>query len=183
MLFRFRKARAQLGYMAQKFSLYTSLSVMQNLRFFGAVYGLRKEKLRERLDYCTEKFELGAYLNHKTGELPLGVKQRLSMACATLHEPSFLFLDEPTSGVDPFARRSFWMQINEMAAAGVTIIVTTHFMDEAQYLHRMVIMNRGKVIAQGSPEELKLAAVSPLCPHPTMEDAFIHFITRKGENT
>lgn len=177
-----RKARAQLGYMAQKFSLYTSLSVMQNLRFFGAVYGLRKEKLRKRLDYCTEKFELGAYLNHKTGELPLGVKQRLSMACATLHEPAFLFLDEPTSGVDPFARRAFWMQINEMAAAGVTIIVTTHFMDEAQYLHRMVIMNRGKVIAQGSPEELKLAAVSPLCPHPTMEDAFIHFITRKGEN-
>ena len=177
-----RAARAQLGYMAQKFSLYTSLTVIQNLRFFGAVYGLRKEKLRERLAYCTEKFELGAYLNQKTGELPLGVKQRLSMACATLHEPAFLFLDEPTSGVDPFARRAFWMQINEMAAAGVTIIVTTHFMDEAQYLHRMVIMNRGKVIAQGSPEALKQAAATPLCPHPTMEDAFIHFITQKGEN-
>ena len=115
-------------------------------------------------------------------ELSGGQKQRVAIARALAMNPEIILLDEPTSGVDPFARRAFWMQINEMAAAGVTIIVTTHFMDEAQYLHRMVIMNRGKVIAQGSPEALKQAAATPLCPHPTMEDALIHFITQKGEN-
>jgi ABC-2 type transport system ATP-binding protein len=103
------------------------------------------------------------------------------MACATLHHPEFLFLDEPTSGVDPFARREFWEEINDMALRGVTIIVTTHFMDEAQYLHRMVIMDRGRVIAEGSPEELKRQASTSSLPNPDMEEAFIHFISRQEE--
>lgn len=175
-----RKIRSRIGYMAQKFSLYPNLTVLQNLRFFGAVYGLPARRLRAAIEDAAERYELRGVLNSRSGELPLGTKQRLSMACATLHEPDFLFLDEPTSGVDPLARRSFWRRINEMAAAGVTIIVTTHFMDEAQYTNRMVIMNRGRVIAQGSPDELKRAAASPSCPDPTMEDAFIHFLTEKG---
>ncbi len=171
-----REARSHLGYMAQKFSLYGTLSVRQNLRFFASVYGLRGEHRKQRMAEVAERFDLLPYMNHSAGALPLGIRQRLSMACATLHEPEFLFLDEPTSGVDPFARREFWEEINEMAAAGVTIIVTTHFMDEAQYLHRMVIMNQGRVIAEGTPEELKAAAASAENPHPTMEDAFIHYI-------
>ncbi len=173
-----REARAHLGYMAQKFSLYGTLSVRQNLRFFASVYGLNGARRRQRMAEVAERFELLPFMNHAAGPLPLGIRQRLSMACATLHEPEFLFLDEPTSGVDPFARREFWEEINEMAAAGVTIIVTTHFMDEAQYLHRMVIMNQGRVIAEGTPEELKAAAATPANPQPTMEDAFIHYINR-----
>ncbi len=171
-----REARAHLGYMAQKFSLYGTLSVRQNLRFFASVYGLKGKRRAQRMEEQAVRYDLLPYLGHAAGPLPLGIRQRLSMACATLHEPEFLFLDEPTSGVDPFARREFWEEINEMAAAGVTIIVTTHFMDEAQYLHRMVIMNRGRVIAQGTPEELKERAASAENPHPTMEDAFIHYI-------
>ncbi len=171
-----REARAHLGYMAQKFSLYGMLTVRQNLRFFASVYGLRGKLRQQRIDDAAERFELLPHMEHAAGALPLGIRQRLSMACATLHEPEFLFLDEPTSGVDPFARREFWEEINEMAAAGVTIVVTTHFMDEAQYLHRLVIMNQGRVIAEGSPEELKAAAASAANPHPTMEDAFIHYI-------
>ncbi len=171
-----REARAHLGYMAQKFSLYGSLSVRQNLSFFASVYGLKGKKRAQRIEEQAARFDLLPYMGHTAGTLPLGIRQRLSMACATLHEPEFLFLDEPTSGVDPFARREFWEEINEMAAAGVTIIVTTHFMDEAQYLHRMVIMNRGRVIAHGTPEELKARAANAINPHPTMEDAFIHYI-------
>ncbi len=171
-----REARAHLGYMAQKFSLYGMLTVRQNLRFFASVYGLKGERRRQRLEEVAARFDLLGQMEHAAGTLPLGIRQRLSMAAATLHEPEFLFLDEPTSGVDPFARREFWEEINEMAAAGVTIIVTTHFMDEAQYLHRMVIMNQGRVIAEGTPEALKAAAATPQNPQPTMEDAFIHYI-------
>ncbi len=175
-----REARAHLGYMAQKFSLYGTLTVRQNLRFFASVYGLKGERRKRRMAEVAERFDLLPHMERSAGALPLGIRQRLSMAAATLHEPEFLFLDEPTSGVDPFARREFWEEINEMAAAGVTIIVTTHFMDEAQYLHRMVIMNQGRVIAEGTPEELKAAAATVDNPHPTMEDAFIHYIDHGG---
>lgn len=171
-----RKARAHIGYMAQKFSLYSDISVLQNLQFFATVYNLKGKYREERIARAIDRYSLSPHLRRNAGNLPLGVKQRLSMACATLHDPEFLFLDEPTSGVDPFARRAFWEEINEMSARGVTIIVTTHFMDEAQYLHRMVIMNSGKVIAHGSPEELKAAVATPQMPEPSMEDAFIHFI-------
>ena len=140
------------------------------------MYGLKGNTKSKRISQAIARFELAPYLHAPSGGLPVGLRQRLSLACATLHRPLFLFLDEPTSGVDPFARRYFWELINEWSAQGITIIVTTHFMDEAQYLHRMVIMNKGEVIAQGTPEELKQAAATDSTPHPTMEDAFIHFI-------
>jgi ABC-2 type transport system ATP-binding protein len=176
-----RRARSHIGYMAQKFSLYSNLTVKQNLNFFASIYGLKGDKRKNHLDGSIEKYDLERWMHHRSGSLPLGVKQRLSMACATLHHPEFLFLDEPTSGVDPFARREFWEEINDMALRGVTIIVTTHFMDEAQYLHRMVIMDRGRVIAEGSPEELKRQASTSSLPNPDMEEAFIHFISRQEE--
>lgn len=177
-----RRARAHLGYMAQKFSLYGHLTVLQNLRFFASVYGLKHTAAQTRIHELAERYGLEHWLRRNAAALPLGLRQRLSMACAVLHRPDFLFLDEPTSGVDPFARRAFWQEINAMAAQGVTIIVTTHFMDEAQYLHRLVIMNHGRVIAQGSPEALKAAAAAPGCPAPTMEEAFIHYIGKGGES-
>lgn len=175
-----RRARAHLGYMAQKFSLYGNLTVEQNLRFFASVYGLKGEAAERRIAELAENYELTSRLRCGAASLPQGLKQRLSMACAVLHRPEFLFLDEPTSGVDPFARRAFWHEMNAMAAQGVTIIVTTHFMDEAQYMHRLVIMNRGRVIAEGEPEALKAAAASADCPSPTMEEAFIRYIEREG---
>jgi ABC-2 type transport system ATP-binding protein len=176
-----RRARSHIGYMAQKFSLYSNLTVKQNLNFFASIYGLKGDERKNHLNESIEKYDLERWMHHRSGTLPLGVKQRLSMACATLHHPEFLFLDEPTSGVDPFARREFWEEINDMALRGVTIIVTTHFMDEAQYLHRMVIMDRGRVIAEGSPEELKRQASTSSLPNPDMEEAFIHFISRQEE--
>lgn len=176
-----RRARAHLGYMAQQFSLYRNLSVLQNLRFFASVYGLKPSEAGHRIRELAERYGLGPWLHRNAAALPLGLRQRLSMACAVLHDPALLFLDEPTSGVDPFARRAFWQEINAMAAKGVTIIVTTHFMDEAQYLHRLVIMNHGKVIAQGHPEELKAAAATQSHPQPTMEEAFIHYVEQGGK--
>lgn len=175
-----RRAREHIGYMAQKYALYANLSAEQNLAFFAAVYGLRGAQREQRIAEAVQSYHLTPYLRGASGMLPPGIKQRLSMACATLHRPEFLFLDEPTSGVDPFVRREFWEKINEMAARGVTIIVTTHFMDEAQYMHRMVIMNQGRVIAGGTPEELKTAAATPDNPQPTMEDAFIRYIREGG---
>lgn len=175
-----RRARAHLGYMAQKFSLYGNLTVEQNLRFFASVYGLKGAEAEQRMAELAENYELGPWLHRGAASLPQGLRQRLSMACAVLHRPEFLFLDEPTSGVDPLARRDFWQEINAMAAQGVTIIVTTHFMDEAQYLHRLVIMNHGRVIAEGEPEQLKAAAAGPDCPEPTMEEAFIRYIEKGG---
>ncbi len=176
-----RRARAHLGYMAQQFSLYRNLSVLQNLRFFASVYGLKPSEAGHRIRELAERYGLGPWLHRNAAALPLGLRQRLSMACAVLHDPALLFLDEPTSGVDPFARRAFWQEINAMAAKGVTIIVTTHFMDEAQYLHRLVIMNHGKVIAQGHPEDLKAAAATQSHPQPTMEEAFIHYVEQGGK--
>lgn len=173
-----RKARERIGYMAQKFSLYGTLSVRQNLDFFAGVYGLSGHLKKERITDAIEGFSLADYINSPSGSLPPGIKQRLSLACAVMHRPSFLFLDEPTSGVDPIARREFWDRINAMADCGVTVIVTTHFMDEAQYLHRMVIINRGKSIAVGSPDEIKRAGATPENPEPTMEEAFISLIEK-----
>ncbi|MGN0836928.1 MAG: ATP-binding cassette domain-containing protein, partial [Akkermansia sp.] len=174
------RARRQLGYMAQKFSLYADLSVASNLAFFAAVYGLRGARKRERTAAVMEHFHLMPYADRPARELPQGIRQRLSLAAATLHEPSFLFLDEPTSGVDPLTRREFWAEINAMSARGITVIVTTHFMDEAQYVHRLVMMNRGQVVAEGTPQELCAAAASPELPRPSMEDAFIHLMAKGG---
>ena len=170
------RARGRMGYMAQRFSLYVELTVLQNLRFFASAYGLDRNRSRRRIDWALQAFELADYANAGSGNLPLGYKQRLAMAAALLHEPDILFLDEPTSGVDPLARREFWQRINALAEAGVTILVTTHFMAEANYCDRLVIMAEGEVLAAGTPAEMKARFRSNTLPDPTMEDAFIALI-------
>ncbi len=170
------RARSRLGYMAQRFSLYLDLTVIQNLRFFASAYGLSRAKGKERIAWALEGFELAEYASANARDLPLGFKQRLAMAAALMHEPDILFLDEPTSGVDPLARREFWQRINALAETGVTILVTTHFMDEANYCDRLVIMAEGEVLAQGTPAEMKDRFRSADHPDPTMEDAFIGLI-------
>ncbi len=170
-------ARGRLGYMAQKFSLYGDLSVLQNLRFFAAAYGLRGTRRVERINWALNEFELNDYANATSRDLPLGFKQRMALACALMHEPDVLFLDEPTSGVDPLARREFWRRINALADQGVTVLVTTHFMDEAEYCDRLVIMAQGRILATGTSEELKTASRTTALPSPTMEDAFVSLIT------
>lgn len=162
-------ARSNLGYMAQKFSLFSTLSVMQNLKFFSGIYGLRGENKMYRINKMIEVFELNQYLKQNAGDLPLGFKQRLALACAIMHNPPILFLDEPTSGVDPLTRREFWNHINSMVEKGVTVMVTTHFMDEAEYCDRIALIYQGQAIKIGTPDELKNKGE-------TMEDAFIRLI-------
>lgn len=175
-------ARSRLGYMAQRFSLYVNLTVRENLNFFASAYGLDRVRRRQRIDWVLEAFELTHYRNSHSGDLPLGYKQRLAMAAALMHEPDILFLDEPTSGVDPLARREFWQRINALADAGVTVLVTTHFMDEANYCDRLVIMADGEVLAEGTPAALKSRFRSSALPSPTMEDAFIGLIERRQQD-
>lgn len=170
------EARNRLGYMAQKFSLYGDLSVTQNLDFFAGVYGLKGARRRDKIGLVTDIFDFGRYAHQSAKDLPLGHKQRLALACAVMHEPEALFLDEPTSGVDPITRREFWTHINGLVEKGVTILVTTHFMDEAEYCDRISLIYRGKSIALGSPDELKARVASADNPDPTMEDAFIALV-------
>ncbi|MDR3087772.1 MAG: ATP-binding cassette domain-containing protein [Azoarcus sp.] len=169
-------AKNRLGYMAQKFSLYGLLSVRQNLAFFAGVYGLRGAQRRGRMDEMVETFELGPFLDAAPEALSLGYKQRLALSCALMHRPPVLFLDEPTSGVDPITRREFWTHINGLVRKGVTVLVTTHFMDEAEYCDRVALMYRGKVIALDTPDALKRRVVAPEGRETTMEDAFIGLI-------
>ncbi len=169
-------ARGRLGYMAQKFSLYGDLSVRTNLDFFAGVYGFSGAKRRDAVDRVIAAFDLTPYLKTNAGELPLGFKQRLALSCATLHSPPVLFLDEPTSGVDPLTRREFWGFINAMIGGGVTVMVTTHFMDEAEYCDRVALIYRGKSIATGTPDALQASVKSAALPNPTLEDAFIALI-------
>ncbi len=169
-------ARGRLGYMAQKFSLYGDLSVRQNLDFFGGVYGLTGAKKRGAIDRAIAAFDLTPHLKTNAAELPLGFKQRLALSCAILHSPPVLFLDEPTSGVDPITRREFWGFINAMVGSGVTVMVTTHFMDEAEYCDRVALIYRGKSIATGTPDALQASVKSAALPSPTLEDAFIALI-------
>ena len=166
-------ARGRIGYMAQKFSLYADLSVLENLRFFASAYRLRDPQRRARIAWAIEEFGLGPHADAVSRELPLGFKQRLALACALMHQPQILFLDEPTSGVDPLARREFWRRINALAESGVTVLVTTHFMEEAEYCDRLAVLAQGRVLAAGDPDSLKARARSAAHPEPTMEDAFI----------
>jgi ABC-2 type transport system ATP-binding protein len=169
-------ARQQIGYVAQKFSLYGQLSVIENLDFFGSAYGLRGSRKRERIEWALGQFELHQHSRLPSAQLPGGFKQRLSMAAALLHEPETLFLDEPTSGVDPLARREFWRRITSLAQQGVTVIVTTHFMEEAEYCDRIAIMDAGRVLADGTPAEVRCHAHPTPGHAPTMEDAFIAIV-------
>ena len=170
-------ARAQLGYMAQKFSLYGNLSVRQNLDFFAGAYDLGRAEAVRAIDRAVEVFDLARVLGQDAGTLPLGYKQRLALACAVLHEPPVLFLDEPTSGVDPVMRREFWTHINGLVEKGVTVLVTTHFMDEAEYCDEVTLIYRALQIATGTPDDLKAKAARLAgADDPTMEDAFIALI-------
>jgi ABC-2 type transport system ATP-binding protein len=177
------EAKSQLGYMAQKFSLYGLLSVLQNLEFSAGVYGLAGEEKRTRIAEMIEIFHLEPYLHSPPNDLPLGFKQRLALACAVIHHPPVLFLDEPTSGVDPITRREFWTHINAMVQKGVTVLVTTHFMDEAEYCDRVALMHQSRLIALDTPDGLKARVQAEGRALPTMEETFIALIEDSEKNT
>ena len=151
--------RQHIGYMSQKFSLYNDLQVVENLRFFGGLYGVSASELTDRIRWTIEMAGLTGRESDLVGTLATGWKQRLALGCAVLHRPPILFLDEPTSGVDPIARRQFWELIHWMAGEGVTVFVSTHYMDEAEYCNRLVLISHGRLVAQGTPTELKRSAL------------------------
>ncbi|HQU15816.1 MAG: ABC transporter ATP-binding protein [Chromatiales bacterium 21-64-14] len=169
-------ARRRIGYMSQKFSLYGNLSVAENLQFFASAYGLSGQRHRERIRRALVEFSLEESRDVTSADLSLGFKQRLALACALMHEPQILFLDEPTSGVDPLARRGFWQRINHVAEQGVTVLVTTHFMEEAEYCDRLAIMAAGEILALGTPAQIREQARGTQRPDLSMEDAFIALI-------
>ncbi|HVJ04440.1 MAG TPA: ABC transporter ATP-binding protein [Candidatus Saccharimonadales bacterium] len=153
------RVRQNIGYMSQKFSLYNDLTVEENIRFFGGMYQVPDSEMAERLQWVIRMAGLEGREKALTSTLAVGWKQRLALGCAVLHKPAVLFLDEPTSGVDPISRRDFWELIHEMASTGVTVFVTTHYMDEAEYCNRLMLIYRGKIVASGSPAELKRTAM------------------------
>ena len=170
------EARRRLGYVAQKFSLYGQLSVRENLDFFAGAYGIRGKARHARIRAVVDDFSLERYLDMPAERLPGGYKRRLAMAVALLHEPAILFLDEPTSGADPLARREFWKRISTLAEQGVTVVVTTHFMEEAEYCDRILIQDNGRMLALGNPAEIRGMAKPSSGPEPDMEDAFIAIV-------
>lgn len=171
--------KQNIGYMSQRFSLYDDLTIEENLDFFSGVYGVPKEKREQRKLYALQMAGLEQRRHTMTRILSGGWKQRLALGCAILHEPPVIFLDEPTSGVDPIARRAFWDLINDLSHAGHTIFVTTHYMDEAEYCNRLALMYQGRVIALGTPTELSDQLRSPELAEPTMEDVFVAMIARE----
>ncbi|MBQ1940761.1 MAG: ABC transporter ATP-binding protein [Selenomonadaceae bacterium] len=173
-----RQAREGIGYVAQKFSLYGNLTAYENLRFYGGIYGLKGKNLQERILEVSDELGLTDRQQINSEMLPLGYKQRLSMAAALLHKPKILFLDEPTSGIDPLARKVFWQQIDKLAKSGTTIIVTTHFMEEADYCHRIMIQDQGKMLAIGSPDEIR-KSMNML--DKSMNDIFIAIVEKNRE--
>jgi ABC-2 type transport system ATP-binding protein len=172
------KARSKIGYMSQKFSLYGDISVFENLKFFAGVYGLKGKEKKEKIANMIKIFELEKYKKTASKSLPLGYKQRLSLACAVMHDPVVLFLDEPTSGIDPLTRREFWNHIYAMVQKGMTIMVTTHFMDEAEYCDRIALIYKGRAIALDTPHNL----INQIGSNATMEDTFIELIKREEDD-
>ena len=170
------QARSRIGYMAQKFSLYGDLSVKQNLDFFSGAYNLYGQTKARAISEMIDVFNLSSYIDTSAGLLPLGYKQRLALSCSLMHNPEVLFLDEPTSGVDPITRREFWNHINGLVEKGVTVMVTTHFLDEAEYCDRIALIYRSQMIEMGTPAELKKLAKTADNPDPTLEDGFIQLI-------
>ncbi|MCX6834616.1 MAG: ABC transporter ATP-binding protein, partial [candidate division Zixibacteria bacterium] len=163
--------KRNIGYMSQKFSLYRDLTGRENLQFYGAAYGLGDSELKNLLDELIELLELAPFIDDLAMKLPVGWRQRLALAAAILHRPRILFLDEPTGGVDPVYRRRFWNLLYRLADSGVSIFVTTHYMDEAEYCGRISIMHRGQIIEQGSPFDLKTKHATA-----SLEDLFINLI-------
>jgi ABC-2 type transport system ATP-binding protein len=171
--------KRNIGYMSQKFSLYSDLTVRENLEFFGGSYGLANSELDERIDFVTSLYGIDNFMNQITGAIPLGWKQRVGLASATLHNPRILFLDEPTSGVDPSARRHFWRTIYQLASGddASTVFVTTHYLEEAEYCDRVAIMHQGQILALDSPRALKEKHDKT-----NMEDVFVHVIRQREED-
>jgi len=165
--------KKNIGYMSQKFSLYDDLTVKENIEFYGGIYGLSREKISGKTAQLLSELNLDKMKNSLTRSLPLGWKQRLALSTSLLHDPSIIFLDEPTGGVDPISRRNFWRIIYEIAGSGKTVFVTTHYMDEAEYCNRISIMHRGKIIELGTPTALKQKYDKT-----TMQDIFIHIVGR-----
>ncbi len=171
------RIRSRIGYMSQKFSLYTDLTILDNMHLYGSLYGLRPSQKRERIDAMVSFLGLKDLLGRRTGSLPWGWQQRLSLACANLHEPKVLFLDEPTGSVDPLSRRNFWALIQVLAKDGTTVFVTTHHMDEAEYCDRISVMINGRIAAVGSPSELKART-----SRETLNEAFIALVENTGQS-
>jgi len=171
-----------IGYMSQRFSLYEDLTVRENLGFFGGVYGLSPERRSERIAWALELAGLKGREKSLTSELAGGWRQRLALGCAILHEPRIVFLDEPTSGVDPISRRSFWELINQLAEQGTTVLVTTHYLDEAEYCNRIMLIHAGRLIAGGGPHELK-SRWSQDGVFPSLQDVFIRLVEQQAEST
>ena len=175
--------KRRIGYMSQRFSLYERLTVDQNIRFFGGLYGLDRERLASRRRFVIEMAGLAGRESTRAADLAGGWRQRLALGCAVLHEPPIVFLDEPTGGVDPLSRRHFWDLIDQLARAGVTVLVTTHYLDEAEHCHRLAIIHAGRLAAIGSPRELKRAFKDQpdieIAPGPpSLEDVFLDVVTR-----
>ena len=174
------RVRGRLGYMSQEFSLYGDLTPVQNLRFFCRAYGLRGSAVERRIGELLEEYALEEVARSPSAHLPLGYKQRLALANAVLHRPDIVLLDEPTSGVDPLARRAFWRRINQLAEAGVTVLVTTHFLEEAEYCDRIGVIHAGRLAALDAPEGLRARFATADNPEPTLEDAFIGLIEQRS---
>jgi ABC-2 type transport system ATP-binding protein len=170
------KIKKNIGYMCQKFSLYEDLTVRENIALYGGIYGMKIGLIRERTQQLLEKLNFTEYGNKLISDLPLGLRQKLAFSVAILHEPRIVFLDEPTGGVDPITRRQFWEMIYQTAAEGITVFVTTHYMDEAEYCDRISIMNEGRIVALDTPGNLKKQYNVP-----TVEEVFIR-IARPVEN-
>jgi len=166
------EVRHAIGYMSQKFSLYEDLTPMENLRFYLGVYSVPENQWTERREWVLDMTRLAEVRNRLTRELPPGWRQRLALGCALLHRPRILFLDEPTSGVDPITRRHFWTFIGRLADEGITVFVTTHYMDEARNCGRIVMINEGRIVASGSPEEI-IRGACPGRPDADLNDAFV----------
>ncbi len=170
-----KQIRGRIGYMSQKFSLYEDLTVVQNMHLYGSIYGLGRERLKRRIDELAALLAMEPLLERRAGTLPLGWQQRLSLACAELHEPEILFLDEPTGSVDPVSRKTFWDLIIGLAVRGRTILVTTHHMDEAEYCHRVSIMVSGRIAALDTVANLKKATGTT-----SLHDAFLDLVERES---
>jgi len=171
------KIKRSIGYMSQKFSLYPDLTGRENMNFYGAAYGLSRRRVKERIKELTDRLDLGDFLDRRSGALPTGWRQRLALGVSLLHEPKILFLDEPTGGVDPVFRRRFWQLLYDLAEEGVTIFVTTHYMDEAEYCDRISIMHQGKIIELGRPRDIVTRHGDE-----NLEETFIDLISRPEAN-
>ena len=167
--------KQSIGYMSQKFSLYLDMTPLENVRFYLGIYNVAEGRWPERIEWVFAMTRLEAVRDRLTRELPPGWRQRLALGCALLHQPKIIFLDEPTSGVDPITRRHFWEFIKQLAAQGMTVFVTTHYMDEAEHCDRVVIINEGKIVAQGQPRQI-IADACPGQPAADLNEAFIHLV-------